>query len=367
MVLSYADDYWFMSSHRSTSYYVSDAKSLRLVASGSLCPGEASGKVCWVDLPDGEYNVRVGGALNTAASLGWTFCRSKNVIPSQTQISIRVQDGECTALSRHAKTSFCLATNAAAVVQIEFIVLGVSHSALTSADRDALMSAIAYAFNGLTKNDVQISSASSGADGLYVAASVSLSQKLGYDVLSVDGLDQVMSSIETYMSGNGPHVIWDGLQSAEHKTIFATSTSVQFISAELTGSHDDIADTTTSVKEVMSYYDQPSTTYEEPEPSSESSPLDSVSVAGYVLAVVALVALVGFVVVSRRPKESAEATPVKDYSQLEAASEHSASSRVQLKDLNYASPNVADLKQLVESVSSIPSSPDPLLISITGG
>lgn len=358
MILSVGAIRWWSNVHKTTSYYVSDVKSQRLVASGTMCPGEVSGKVCWVDLPDGEYNVRVGGALaGTTTGIGWQFCRAANVIPAQTQIAIRIQDGECTALSRHAVTSYCLKTNAQAVVQIEFIVLGVSHGSLGADDTDALKNAIAFAFNGLTKDDVQISAASSGADGLYVSADITLSQKQGYDVLSVDGLDQVMSSVETYMAGNGPRAIWSGLQSAEHRTVFATSTSVQFISAELTGSKDEILDTTTSVDEVLSYFDQPSSSYEEKNSgSSDANVLDSVSTAGYFLAAGALVALVvGFVVVTRRASAPVDAASTKDYSELEAASTHSASSRVQLKDLNYATPNVADLKQLVESVSFISS------------
>ena len=361
MVLNFGANPWYNSFHRSVSYYVSDAKSLRLVTSGTLCPGEVSGKVCWVDLPDGEYNVRVGGDVTEdTAEITWRFCRSQNDIPAKTQISIRVQDGECTALSRHAQSSFCLKTDAQAVVQIEFIVLGVSHGTLTAYDQDALTNAIAYAFNGVSKSDVSIVAASSGADGLYVAADITLSQHQGYDVLSVDGLDQVMSSIETYMFGNGPRVIWSGLQSAEHRTIFATSTSVQFISAELTGSHDKSLVAATAVDEVLSYFDEPTTKYKEPTDSSSDGNLflNSLSSSGYFLAVGALVALaVGLFVASRRTAASvpANALPNKDYSQLEAASEHApTSSRVQLKDFNYATPNVADLKQLVESVSSSP-------------
>jgi hypothetical protein len=353
-MILHGSDLWWSNVHKTASYYVSDAKSQRLVATGTLCPGEASGKVCWVDLPDGEYNVRVGGALG-ATAITWQFCRSAEQIASQTQISIRIQDGECTALSRHPVASYCLKTNAQAVVQIEFIVLGVSHGSLGADDTDALRNAIAFAFNGLTKDDVQISAASSGADGLYVSADVTLSQKQGYDVLSVDGLDQVMSSVETYMAGNGPRAIWSGLQSAEHRTVFATSTSVQFISAELTGSKDEILDTTTAVDEVLSYFDQPSSSYEEKNSgSSDANVLDSVSTAGYFLAAGALVALVaGLVVVSRRASAPVDAASTKDYSELEAASTHSASSRVQLKDLNYATPNVADLKQLVESEDEV--------------
>jgi hypothetical protein len=80
------------------NYYhgpVSDAKSSRLSTTRALCPGEATGKQCWVDLPDEDDNIRVGFSLLTE----WTLCRIANDLLAQTQITVKIEDGECTALS----------------------------------------------------------------------------------------------------------------------------------------------------------------------------------------------------------------------------------------------------------------------------
>jgi len=194
----------------------------------------------------------------------------------------------------------------------------------------------------------------SGAGGLYVSAYVSFSEKLGYDVLSVDGLESLSATIESYMSAGGPRAIWSGLQSAEHRTIFSTSTSVQFLSFEIAGSSDRLVDTTTSVEEVANYYEQPEQIYHAESDSSDTANmiLNTVSTSGYVLMVGGVVALLaGLFVASRRVVASppTSAAPAKDYAELEAT-EHS-TRRVQLKDLNLATPNAAALKQFVESVS----------------
>jgi len=339
-------------------YYVSDAKSQRLITSGTMCPGEANGKKCWVDLPDGEYNVRVGGAtILPASTLSWSFCRSVAAgNTKQKQLSIKVVDGECKALSGHASTSFCKGTNGIstplATVQIEFIVLGVANSDIGTTDRDALVGAIANAFTGLTKSDVSINSASSTSGGLYVSASIAVGEAMGYDVLSIEGIETAISSIQSYMNSNGPKVIWSGLQSAETHTIFSSSTSVEFLSAEVTGSEDRLTDETV-VDEVVNYFDQPLETYHDNSQSGASTTLYSLSASGYFLAAGAVAALVvGMFVASRRASKT-EATPTagKDqYSELEASE---SSSRVQLKDLNLNVPNVAALKQFVESEDEV--------------
>jgi hypothetical protein len=347
---------WFNYYH-GAAYYVSDAKSRRLITTGTLCPGEASGKQCWVDLPDGYYNIRVGGALLADPTQPkWTFCRAKNDIGSQTQISVKIQDGECTALARHLVSSFCATTTATATVLIEFLVLGVASDSLGSDDNNALRSAIAYAFPGLTTADVNIASVVPSSGGLFVSANVQLSSEMGYDVLSVDGLESATAAVQTYMATSGPKAIWSGLQSAEHRTIFSTSTSVQYVSAELTGSSDKVVSAATVADQVASYADETTTSADNSKSASSSVLVDTISTSGYFLAVAGVAALVvGMFVASRRTKAaSSPAAPVagqKDYTELEAT-EHSTSSRVQLKDLYSSPPTVSDLKNLVESVSS---------------
>jgi hypothetical protein len=340
---------WFRNDYKGAAYYVSDAKSRRLITSGTLCPDEATDKQCWIDLPDGDYSIRVGGSLlGNPSDIQFKYCRMDRYAPGQTHINVKIRDGECHSLSSHAKAAYCKNMNAAIVVAIEIVILGISNGhSLTAADDDALTTSIANALPGLTKSDVRIVSALPSADGVYVSAQLSLHESSGYDALNVEGIENALDLIDTYMAGTGPLAIRDGLQSSEHQTILSTSTSVQFVSADLAGSRDDFfggdALTADNVEKVIDYYDvEPA-----PVPSvySTNAIPHFISTSGYLLAIGALIVLIVGVLVSYRRA----ATNIKSYSEVDVT-EH-VPRRVQLKDLNLRTPSISELQQLVESVS----------------
>lgn len=316
-------------------------------------------KQCWVDLPDGYYNIRVGGALLPDPSLPkWTFCRSANLIATQTQISVKIQDGECTALSRHARSSYCEKTIATASLLIEFMILGVAADSLASDDIHALKSAISYAFPGLSVDDVNLASVVPSSGGLFVSADVQFTSAMGYDVLTIDGIEAVTQTVQTYMTTSGPQTIWSGLQSSEHRTVFSSSTAVQFVSVQLTGSNDKMLSSAVVADEVVNYYDETTFTYEEKTQSNlPTLMMNVISSSGYFLAVMAVAALIVGMFVSLR-RSSSTSSPssdvsAKDYTELEATEHTQARGRVQLKDLNLSPLKASDLKSFVESEDEV--------------
>jgi hypothetical protein len=362
---------WFRIDHLGASYYVSDSKSLRLVTSGTLCPGEAAGKECWVDLPDGDYNIRVGGALLAdPTSVLWSYCRIATPQTGQTQVSVRITDGSCSVLSHHRSSSFCLKTEGTATVAVELLVLGVSGGAgqLQSEDSAALVAALSSALK-VASSDVHIVSSAVSVGGAHVTAEVDFHRSSsGPDILEVDGIDAIVSSLENYLQGEGHRDIWVGLLSSAHRTVFSQSSSVEFLSVEVVGSKDlPYMKSYHSAEKVVSYADRPGPSYRGniAEAASESEMLGLVSVLGYAMAVGSILALVSLLISVRQPRSLppptvAIATAASEtYPELEtiehspfASPQTTPRDRVALATLYSSGPSVAALKEFVESVSS---------------
>jgi hypothetical protein len=345
LTLTGTSDLWYESEYRAAYYYVSDAKSRRLITKGTVCETSTPiSKDCWVDLPDGEYNIRVGGALlrGGSSTLGWSYCKSDNEFNAQQQITVKIEDENCVIFAQHDHNAFCSIVDPTTVVKLDFMVMGAAISDSFSVnDRSALSQGIAHAFPGVSAEDVVISSAVASGSGAYmVSAAVNFRHSTtGYDTLTADGIHTLLSSVETYMAGEGPRSVWSGLQAAEHSNIFHSSTSVQFISAEVVGSKD-IPTMTASEEEVVTFADSSTLSTPESEPSS-SFPFETISYVGYAVAGVVAALIVGLFVSGRK----------RDQASLPVAQEDAAldtSKRVQLKDLNLNVPSASDLKELVK-------------------
>ncbi len=350
LTLSGTTNPWYESEYRAAYYYVSDAKSRRLITKGTFCETGVTDHNCWLDLPDGEYNIRVGGALlrSGPATISWKYCSAANSFNAQEQITVKIEEGSCTGYARHNNLAFCGLADPTTVVVLDFMVMGASVAdSLSVNDREILAQAIAYALEGVSTEDVVIASAVPSGSGSYlVSAQVNFRHSTtGYDTLTAEGVHTLLNSVETYMAGEGPRSIWSGLQAAEHSNIFHTSTSVQFISAHATGSKD-IPLSSASVDEVVTYSDSATVSSEESQFNSAkpSSPYESMSYAGYAVAGVIAALVVGFFVSGRKREQSSLPVAQED-------STMDVSKRIQLKDLNLSAPSMSDLKQLVKDVS----------------
>ena len=97
---------WFNSIHRGTSYYISDINGLHLFTVGTLCahiPG-----LCWIDLPNGQYTLRVGGALDVHKSTHlWKFCKITNSLKPQSHLEFTIENENCLITSYYTRDNFC--------------------------------------------------------------------------------------------------------------------------------------------------------------------------------------------------------------------------------------------------------------------
>lgn len=250
---------WFQDDHRGAFYYISDSKSRQLITSGTLCNPNLVVQECWLDLPDGVYNIRVGGALLAhSSSLTWSYCKNLHPFHSQTQITVKIEDEGCTLLGSHNLAAYCESADPAVVISIDLLIQGVAHRSpsISSSDISALAHGIAYAFPGLSPSDVKISTISSNS-GLLISSQTTFRQSnfQDFDLLDSDGILGLFSWVESALREDASQTILSGLQSAQSKNIFYSSTAVTFVSAQIVGSAD-IPWIETEVEEVVSYSEQ---------------------------------------------------------------------------------------------------------------
>jgi hypothetical protein len=230
-----ADD-WFTPSHKSTSYYISDVDGRRLLSVGTLCPSDlTTSKLCWEDLPDGEYVIRVGGALNSfSGSHTFKWCKATNPIPAQSQVVVRVEERDCRILSYFSRADYCgITLDYDIVVEFDLVISGVETD-LTRAESEQITKALDSVFHGFVS--CQMLSTSHVALGLEVRLNARFGHLAsGYDLTNA----ATITSIETRMTQafqNNQRGILAALLSGESKSNLHHATDVVFISLRFVGS-----------------------------------------------------------------------------------------------------------------------------------
>lgn len=168
----------------------------------------------------------------------------------------------------------------------------------------------------------------------------------GYDTLTGEGVESILSNIESYMAADGPRTVWSGLQAAERGNIFHTSTSVEFVSAEIVGSKDIVLSPAT-IEEVLTYADESTTSLSSESKSNGNTLFESMSLTGYAVAGVIAALVVGLFVAGRKRERSSAPVSQDEDNKMDS------SRRIQLKDLNLNAPSVSDLKQLVKDEDDV--------------
>lgn len=247
-----ADD-WFVPDHKSTSYYISDAEGRRLLAVGTLCPSDlATTKLCWEDLPDGEYVLRVGGALNTfkgSHTIKW--CKAANPISAQSQVVVRIADHDCQFLSYFSREDYCgITLDYDVVVEFELFIMGVQKE-IASAEASVLTSALNSVFHGFVSCNVI--SAVPLNSGLHVTLHAKFNRiASGYDLADPATLTSLESQmIQSFIDNQ--RVIWTSLLSGEIKTELHHATGVNFISLHFIGTDHEPVSPTLIADEVVTY------------------------------------------------------------------------------------------------------------------
>mmetsp|Transcript_720 Transcript_720/g.703 ORF Transcript_720/g.703 Transcript_720/m.703 type:complete len:935 (-) Transcript_720:181-2985(-) len=274
LTLQTSSSEWFNYKYHGANYYVSDAKGRRLFTTGTLCPSEATDKKCWVNIPDGEYIVRVGGALSSfAADFQWKFCRSANSIPAKTQLLVKIENNECQILSYHERLAYCdnvIGFDYFDIVQIQIVILNVHIDSLSGSDIIVFKEALSSLFNGVSSNDVSIISSTpsySGSGSVLVTADVAFSHsKTGLALNSVDGIDSLKEIVHNTLENDNGIGLWQRIVSSSQSSNLNSASGVQIVSYMMHGSKD--VPITESIDEVQTFIESS---------NSESSSNDSSS------------------------------------------------------------------------------------------
>jgi hypothetical protein len=334
---------WFNSRYQGTNYYVSDAHGHKLINTGTLC-GDETSKQCWVDLPDGEYILRVSGALNTHKSPNmFSYCKALNMKGAQNQMTFRIENHDCSIVSVASQAAVCdsmgISTgivSVSLVLNVNVILFGASVSQATDAERSVFNSAFASLFPGVTANDVTLVSVTPSGSSTFVSANIRMSSASGYNVLDIDEETALEAMFEeTFANHNKETALAAAIGSGSVASRFSTVTRVSFVDFSLVDSVEVVASSSADV--VSSFADEVTVSTSREETTSTASPflLESASV-GYLLAGVGLLFAVGFFVRSQF-KDNSAAT------QLPTDSTHSTTGRRDLsksalsltpKDLN---------------------------------
>ena len=340
---------WFDNRYQGTNYYVSDAHGHKLIKSGSLCEDETS-KQCWVDLPDGEYILRVSGALNSRRSHHmFSYCKALNMKGAQNQMTFRIENDDCSIVTLASQGAVCSSMgistglfSVSLVLNVNMILFGASLSKVTDAERTVFSAAFASLFPGVTASDVTLVSVTPSGSSTFVSANIQVSSASGYNVLDIDEEKALEAMFEaTFASHNKETALAAAIGSGTVSSGLATVTRVSFVDFSLVDSVEVITHSTDAAADVVtSFADKVSvsTSQEEPESSAPLSfLLDSAASVGYLLTGVGILFAVGFFVRSQFKDNSAGAT------QLPTDSTHSTRGRRDLskvtatltpKDLN---------------------------------
>lgn len=286
---------WFVDSHKSTSYYISDIEGHRLLSVGTFCSTSAgTSKLCWEDFPDGEYVLRIGGALNPYSedhSIKW--CKSANHIYAQTQVVVKIADRDCEVISYITRQQFCKTQlDFDTIVEFELVLSGIT-SELTSTDSQQIANALDSVFHGFTTASIISSSLTS--NGLYLVINAHLNNHAsGYDLSDPTVITQIESNMKTIFQ-NSERNLWVALVSTDSKSLLHSVSQVSFVSLHFIGTETPALTLNQIADEVVTFY--PETIEEEPK---EASYL--LSTIGYIFMISSLVLVAIFMAVRKETK-----------------------------------------------------------------
>jgi hypothetical protein len=105
-----ANSPWHTSLHTGTSYYLSNSHGRHLLSVGTLCASSSLlAHGCWLDLPSGDYILRLGGALDPhKATHLWKYCSMTTALTPQTHLEFTItEDERCEVTSFYTRQGYC--------------------------------------------------------------------------------------------------------------------------------------------------------------------------------------------------------------------------------------------------------------------
>jgi hypothetical protein len=348
---------WFDNQYQGTNYYVSDAHAHRLIGTGTACTSGID-QQCWLDLPDGDYILRLGGGLDPhKSSHKFTFCKTVNEKNVQSQMMFRIKDDDCSVITYASKSSVCRSLGYAGVASVSIVLNvnmllhGTSISSTTSAEHTVFQDAVASVFKGLTPSDVTLVSVAPTGTNTVVNANIRMSSAVGYDLLDYDQEASFEAFLKDSFSSReleGNMVI--GLASGSVASAFAQVTRVEFLNFELVDSVETF-DQETEADMVTSYADLPTADYTEPMTASETALtssllVDSLSLGGYFLAFVGILFAVALSRKKAAPTDDIAAPAPSEAHLMESALHSEVSSKRSKKIGTPKKLSLSDLQEL---------------------
>jgi hypothetical protein len=315
---------WFDNQYQGSNYYVTDAHGHRLIGTGTACT-QGIDTQCWLDLPDGDYILRLGGALDpNKGSHKFTFCKTINEKGMRSQMMFRIKDDDCSIVTFASRSAVCrsigyssIAASMYLVLNVNLLLHGTSLSSTSSAEHHVFEAAMSSLFPGMATTDVTLVSVTSAGSNTIVNANLRMSSDaMGYNFLDYEQEEAFEAYLKTAFSSRDMEAnLVVGLASGSVATAFAQVTRAEFLDYRLVDSIE-VLDTSEIADMVTSYADIPTSDlvdYANPSSSDAASSADasatlvlnSLSFAGYFLAFVGIL----FVVAFFRKGSSSETSP----------------------------------------------------------
>ena len=344
---------WFDSQHRGTSYYISTVDGKKLLSVGTMCPWERTltYKTCWEDYPDGDYILRVGGALDRISTHTFKFCHGTNAVSKETQMIFRVTNGECTVLSSVKSSGYCGSRlGVAQVAAMEFSLTGIPNAVLSTSDFEVISDAVSSVLAGVSARDVRVVSAVSDGSGVSVTVEVTASsQTTGYDFSDAESVEAwEAATMSKVMSQEGMRAIRSALNSGEHASLLHSTTHVEVTRFQLTGSTE--AETSSDGPDrVTNFADTLGLNAYSEETSDSQNQVMWVALAGYVVAGIGVIAIAAVTIrhLTASPKEVLAASDTVVSATTTTTVESNVPSQARSPTLT-----LADMKELVAAEES---------------
>lgn len=223
---------WYTGDMTSTYYYISTSNGYKLLASGTTCVQDGR---CSVDVANGDYILRVGGALHLdRASHSLQFCGIS--APSQSQVLFSVTKGVCHAYSISSTSDFCQSASCTIHSTIDMTLVGVSGSTIRSPDSTALRYTIGSVL-GLSRSSIRVGPYEIDGNTAFVTVLVrQLSSDFGVNCNYMSSIKSEVARLTSLLqSANANNNIFSTLMgySAIDDTIFSTTSSAYTSSAVL--------------------------------------------------------------------------------------------------------------------------------------
>ena len=216
---------WFSTPdyYEGANFFISDQAGKHLFQTGTRCTAGTGAEKCWVDIPDGDYTLRVGSGTPDYGSTSFTyvFCESSNAIEDDTELKFTILDQQCYAGLFKTVDNMCMNTYKSEWYLHVDLLLDGAAEVLSSQDESTLQIALSETMLSV------LGSAPSSADvqeQVITSAGLKVSMRVQFasvpDTTAVDNFAKDTSSATSLL---------------KYELIGAQSLSAHFLKGEVSG------------------------------------------------------------------------------------------------------------------------------------